>query len=173
VALGETGLDRHWDFTPWYVQQDYSERHLRLGQSRDLPVIIHCREAEADLLPILRQAAARGPLRVVLHAFSGDTAFAEECLALGLFISFAGAVTYTNKKFESLRAAVAAVPGDRILIETDSPYLTPYPLRGKEPRNEPAHLVHTAARLAELCGQSREEIAAQTAANAKRLFPLM
>ena len=88
VALGETGLDRHWDFTPFDVQQDYFKRHLRLGQSRDLPVIIHCREAEADLLPMLRQAAARGPLRAVLHAFSGDRAFAEECLALGLFLSF-------------------------------------------------------------------------------------
>jgi TatD DNase family protein len=173
VAVGETGLDRHWDFTPFDVQQDYFERHLRLGQSRDLPVIIHCREAEADLLPMLRQASARGPLRAVLHAFSGDLAFAEECLGLGLFLSFAGAVTYSNKKFEPLRAAAVAVPGDRILIETDSPYLTPHPLRGKEPRNEPAHLVHTAARLAELRGQSRAEIAAQTTANAKRLFRLM
>ena len=110
VALGETGLDRHWDFTPFDVQQDYFERHLRLGQSRNLPVIIHCREAEADLLPMLRQAAARGPLRAVLHAFSGDTAFAEECLALGLFLSFAGAVTYTNKKFEPLRAGPRPCP---------------------------------------------------------------
>ena len=172
VAVGETGLDRHWDFTPFAVQEDFFARHLQLAQSRDLPVIIHCRDAEADLLPMLRERAAGGPLRAVLHSFSGDVAFAEECLALGLFISFAGAVTYTNKKFEPLRQAAAAAPADRILVETDSPYLVPHPLRGKEKRNEPAYLIHTARRLAEIRGQTFEELAAQTTANARALFRL-
>jgi TatD DNase family protein len=172
VAVGETGLDRHWDFTPFEVQQDYFDRHLRLAADRGLPVVIHCREAEADVLAMLRAAAARGPLRGVVHAFSGDAATAAECIELGLYVSFAGAVTYRNRKFESLRAAAAAIPGDRILVETDSPYLVPEPLRGKQRRNEPANVVHTAGRLADLRGVSPEEFAAQTTANARRLFGL-
>jgi TatD DNase family protein len=172
VAIGETGLDRHWDFTPFAVQQDYFDRHLRLAQQCDLPVIVHCREADADALAMLREAAARGPLRGVLHAFSGDRAMAEECLGLGFSISFAGPVTYTNKKFAALGEAAAAVPADRLLLETDSPYLVPHPLRGKEKRNEPAHLVHTLQRVAELRGASPESIAEQTTANARRLFRL-
>jgi TatD DNase family protein len=172
VALGETGLDRFWDFTPLALQQEYFAWHLQLAQERDLPVIIHCRDADADVLAMLRQAAVRGPLRGVLHAFSGDAAMAAECVALGLHISFAGMVTYTNKKFEPLRAAAAAVPDDRILIETDSPYLVPHPLRGKQKRNEPALVLHTAAMLAQLRGVPLDVFAAQTTANAKRLFGL-
>ena len=172
VAIGETGLDRHWDFTPFAVQQDCFDRHLRLAQARTLPVIVHCREAEADLLPMLREAAARGPVAGVLHAFSGDAAFAEECLALGFYISLAGAVTYTNKKFAALREAARAIPGNRLLIETDSPYLVPHPLRGREKRNEPSHLILTAQCVAELRGVSVEQLAAQTTANAVRLFRL-
>lgn len=172
VALGETGLDRYWDYTPLDVQQDFFDRHLRLAQQRNLPVIIHCREAEADVLEMLRAAMHRGPLRGVLHSFSGDRAFAEACLELGLFLSFSGAVTYTNKKFASLREAAAATPADRILLETDSPYLVPHPLRGKEKRNEPAHLVLSAERLAALRGVSIEDLARATTANARRLFGL-
>lgn len=170
VAIGETGLDRHWDFTPFAVQQDFFDRHLRLAQDLGLPVIVHCREAEADVLAMLGEAAGRGLLRGVIHAFSGDRAFAEACLALGLDLSFAGAVTYTNKKFTSLRDAAAAVPGDRLLLETDSPYLVPHPLRGREKRNEPAHLALTAQCLADLRGQTLPELAAQSTANARRLF---
>jgi len=172
VAVGETGLDRHWDFTPLQVQRDYFDRHLQLAQEHDLPVVIHCREAEADVLAMLREAVARAPLAGVMHAFSGDRSFAEACLDLGLYVSFAGSVTYTNKKFRPLRDAAAVVPDDRVLIETDAPYLTPQPLRGRRKRNEPAHLVHTAQCLAELRGQSVEELAAQTTANARRLFRL-
>ena len=173
VAVGETGLDRHWDFTPFEVQQDYFDRHLRLAQERDLPVVIHCREAEADLLPMLREAAAaRRPLRGVLHAFSGDESLAESCLELGLYVSFAGAVTYKNKKFKPLRATAEIIPDDRILIETDSPYLVPHPLRGKQKRNEPSNLVHTARCLAELRDKDPRQLAAQTTANARRLFCL-
>jgi len=172
VAVGETGLDRHWDFTPMELQRDYFDRHLQLAQEHDLPVVIHCREAEADVLPMLREAAARGPLVGVMHAFSGDAAFAEACLELGLHLGFVGSVTYTNKKFRPLRDAATVVHDDRILIETDSPYLVPQPLRGRQKRNEPAHLVHTARCLAELRGQSLDELAARTTANARRLFRL-
>jgi TatD DNase family protein len=172
VAIGETGLDRHWDFTPFEIQKDYFDRHLRLAQDRNLPVIIHCREAEDDVLAMLREAATRGPVAGVLHAFSGDRAFAEQCLELGLFVSFAGALTYRNKKFEPLWDAALAIPDDRILLETDSPYLVPHPLRGKQKRNEPRQIFHTAARLAELRRVSVEQLAAQTTANARRLFRL-
>jgi TatD DNase family protein len=175
VAIGETGLDRHWDYAPMTLQQEYFDRHLRLSEQSGLPVIIHCREAEADMLPMLRAAAERHPrhsLVGVMHAFSGDTAFAAECLALGLFVSFAGNVTYTNKKFESLHAAARTIPADRLLIETDSPYLTPMPHRGKVSRNEPAHVIHTAEFLARLRGETVEQLAAATTANARRLFQL-
>jgi len=172
VALGETGLDRYWDYCPFEVQRDYFGRHLRLSHETGLPVVIHCRESEADLLPMLREAAERGTLQGVIHALRGDAAMAEACLDLGLYISFAGMVTYTNKKFRPLKEVAATIPDDRILIETDSPYLVPHPLRGKQKRNEPARVVLTAASLAELRGVSVEQFAEQTTANARRLFGL-
>jgi TatD DNase family protein len=172
VALGETGLDRYWDCAPIELQREYFDRHLRLSQQRDRAVVIHCRDASADVMPMLREAVARGPLRGVLHAFSGDAAMAAECLELGLYLSFAGNVSYTNKKFHILREAAAQVPADRILIETDSPYLTPEPLRGKQKRNEPAHVAHTAAALAALRGVPMDDFVRQTTANARRLFQL-
>jgi TatD DNase family protein len=172
AALGETGLDRYWDFAPIALQQEYLDRHLRLSQQHDLPVILHCRDAQTDLLASLRTATACGPICGVIHAFSGDTVFAAECLAFGLYISFAGNVTYSNKKFEPLRAAARTIPADRLLIETDSPYLVPQIYRGKEKRNEPAHVVQTAAFLAELRGVPVEQLAAETTANARRLFHL-
>ena len=170
VALGETGLDRHWDFTPFEMQRDYFDRHLRLAQKRDLPLVIHCRQAEADLMPMLREAAGRGPLRGVLHSFSGDAPTAAECIELGLYVGFAGQVTYKNKKFRPLGEVAATIPGDRLLIETDSPYLVPHPLRGKQKRNEPAWVVHVAECLAELRGVELDALATQTTANARRLF---
>jgi len=172
VALGETGLDRHWDFAPIEVQQDFFDRHLRLAQELDLPVVIHCREAEADLLPMLREARERGPLRAVLHAFGASLQTARECLEMGLYVSFAGNVTWRNRKFEPLREAARQVPAERLLVETDSPYLVPEPLRGRQRRNEPAWLVHTLERLAALREVSAEQLAAQTTANARRLFGL-
>ena len=167
VAIGETGLDRHWDFTPFDVQQDYFDRHLRLAQQRKLPFVVHMRDCDDDILAMLREAHARGPLRGVMHSFTGSLAMAEECLAMGLAISFAGMETY--KKSDALRAVAAAVPADRILIETDSPYLSPEPVR-KMKRNEPANVVHTAARLAEVRGEAIEVFAAQSTANARALF---
>jgi TatD DNase family protein len=172
VALGETGLDCYRDFAPLKLQQEYLDRHLRLAHERDLPVILHCRDAAAELMPMLRAAAAGGPLRGVLHAFSGDAGLAAECVAFGLHISFAGNVTYSNKKFAPLRAAAQAVPDDRLLIETDSPYLVPQVFRGKQHRNEPANVIHTAALLADLRGVSVDQLADLTTANARRLFRL-
>lgn len=168
VALGETGLDRHWDYAPFDLQRDYFDRHLRLSQQCGLPFIVHTRESEADVLAMLREARARGPLAGVMHSFAGTADVARECVELGLYVSFAGMVTY--KKSGPLRAVAADVPADRILVETDSPYLAPHPLRGR--RNEPAHLVHTAACLAPVRGQSLDEFADQTTANARRLFRL-
>jgi TatD DNase family protein len=172
AALGETGLDRYRDFAPISLQRDYLDRHLRLSQECGLPVILHCRDAQADLLAALRTAAARGPIHGVVHAFSGDAAFAAECLALGLYVSFAGNLTYSNKKTEPLRAAARTIPADRLLLETDSPYLVPQLFRGKQKRNEPAHVIHTAAFLAQLRGIRPDQLAAETAANARRLFRL-
>jgi TatD DNase family protein len=167
VAIGETGLDRHWDFTPFDQQQDYFDRHLRLSQESGLPFVVHMRDCDDDILVMLREARARGPLTGVMHSFTGSQAMAEECLAMGLYISFAGMVTY--KKSDALRAIAAAVRADRILVETDSPYLSPEPVR-KIKRNEPAHVRHTAERLAEVRGVTLEDFAAQTTANARRLF---
>jgi TatD DNase family protein len=167
VAIGETGLDRYWDFTPFELQQDYFDRHLRLSQERGLPFIVHMRDCDDDILVMLRDAYRRGPLAGVMHSFTGSRAMMEECVAMGLCISFAGMVTY--KKSAELRAIAAAVPDDRILIETDSPYLSPDPVR-KIKRNEPAHVRHTATCLAEARGVTLEKFAEQTTANAKRLF---
>src|SRR5947209_8196138 len=155
VALGETGLDRHWDRTPFAVQEDYFARHLDLGRRTGLPVVIHCREAEADVVRMLRADFDRhGPVRGVLHSFTGDWPAAEACLAMGLYVSFAGMVTFKNA--EDLRAVAAKVPADRLLVETDSPYLAPVPLRGQ--RNEPAYVAHTTACLAGVRGVPTGEL---------------
>jgi TatD DNase family protein len=170
VAIGETGLDRYWDFTPFDMQQDYFDRHLRLSQECSLPFVVHMRDCDEDILKMLREAHQRGPLNGVMHSFTGGRAMMDECVAMGLYISFAGMATY--KKSTDLREIAAAVPNDRILVETDSPYLSPEPVR-KIKRNEPAHVRHTAACLANVRGISLEEFAAMTTANAKRLFRLM
>ena len=168
VAIGETGLDRHWDFTPFPQQQDYFDRHLRLAADRDLPFVVHTRESEADVLCMLREARQRGPLSGVMHSFAGSQETVEECLELGLYVSFAGMVTF--KKSNDLRAVARQIPAERILVETDSPYLAPHPLRGK--RNEPAYLVHTARCLAEERGIDFEDFCRITTDNACRLFRL-
>ncbi len=172
VAIGETGLDRYRDYSPLRLQQEYFDRHLQLARSRDLPVIIHCRDAREEMLPMLRAAAAEGPLVGVLHAFSGTADFAAECLSLGLHVGFAGNVTYSNRKNDYLRDVAREIPEDRLLIETDSPYLVPQAFRGRKKRNEPSYVVRTAAFLAELRGVSVEQLAAATTANARRLFRL-
>lgn len=169
VALGETGLDRYWDTAPLELQRDYFDRHMRLSQETGLPFVVHMRDCEEDILEMLRDARRRGPLAGVMHSYTGSTAGADECVQLGLYISFAGMVTY--KRSDALRQTAAAVPDDRILIETDAPYLSPEPVR-KVRRNEPAHLRHTAERLAAVRGVPLETFAAATTANAQRLFRL-
>ena len=168
VAIGETGLDRYWDHTPFDVQLDYFRRQIELGRRTGLPFIVHCREAEADVIAVLREASVVGPLCGVMHSFCGSQEALEVCLQLGLHISFAGMLTF--KKNEPLREIAAKVPLDRLLVETDSPYLAPLPHRGK--RNEPAFLRHTAECLAEVHGLTPDAMAALTTANARRLFRL-
>lgn len=167
LALGETGLDRYWDYTPFAQQEDFFARHLALARTRGLPVVIHCRQAEADVVRMLREDFERhGPVRGVMHSFTGDLPTAETCLAMGLYISFAGMVTYKNA--QSLRDVAIRVPVDRVLVETDSPYLAPVPVRGQ--RNEPAHVVHTATCLAKVRGEPVEEFAQAVTRNARTLF---
>jgi TatD DNase family protein len=169
VAVGETGLDRHWHDTPFPQQEDYFARHLELARTHGLAVVIHCREAEADVVRMLRADHERhGPVRGVMHSFTGDAATAASCLAMGLHLSFAGMVTYKNA--EALREVAKGVPLGRLLVETDSPYLAPVPLRGK--RNEPANVVHTAACLAGVLGVAPTVLAEHTTANALALFGL-
>jgi TatD DNase family protein len=167
VGIGETGLDRHWDDTPFAMQEEYFVRHLELARRCHRPVVIHCREAEADMLRVLRSEFDRhGPIRGVMHSFVGDAAMAEACRAMGLYLSFAGMLTYKNAA--TLRETAAQQPLERLLVETDSPYLSPVPLRGK--RNEPAHIVHTAACLAGALGIAPERLAEETTKNARTLF---
>jgi TatD DNase family protein len=167
VALGETGLDLYWKDTPLPLQQDYFDRHIRLSHANGLPFIVHLRETANEILAMLHEAAERGPLRGVMHSFTGTAEHAEEFLALGMYISFAGMVTF--KKSDELRAVAAKIPADRLLVETDSPYLSPEPFRGRRP-NEPARVVHTADCIAKVRGVTLETIAAQTTANARALF---
>lgn len=166
VAIGETGLDRYWDYAPFDVQIDYFQRHIDLAQRLQKPFIVHCREAEADVVTQLRQAAGRAPLQGVMHSFTGSLETARACLELGLYISLAGMVTF--KKSQPLRDLIKELPLDRLLVETDSPYLAPQPMRGK--RNEPSFVRVTANALADLAGISHDAFAHQTTANACRLF---
>ena len=170
VALGETGLDLYWKDTPLAVQQDYFNRHIRLSQACGKPLVIHLRETAVEILAMLREARQRGPLAGIMHSFTGTAEQAAEFLDLGMHISFAGMVTF--KKSDDLRAVAASIPADRILVETDSPYLSPEPFRGKRP-NEPARVVHTAECLANVRGVSLAELARQTTANARGLFRLV
>jgi TatD DNase family protein len=168
VAIGETGLDRYWDYAPFDVQIDYFHRHIGLAQRLQKPFVVHCRDAEAETVAELRLAAGRGPLAGVMHSFTGGLETARACLELGLYISFAGMLTY--KKSQALRDLVKEIPLDRIVVETDSPYLAPQPMRGK--RNEPSFVRVTANALAELAGISQDEFARHSTANACRLFGL-
>jgi TatD DNase family protein len=169
VGIGETGLDRHWNDTPFPIQEDYFGRHLELGRRLGKPVVIHCREAGPDVLRLLRADFDRhGPVRAVMHSFTGDLTLAEACLAMGLYVSFAGMLTYKNAA--DLRTVAGKLPLDRLLVETDSPYLAPVPVRGR--RNEPAFVAHTAACLAGLHGLAPAALAEQTTRNARQLFGL-
>lgn len=166
-AIGETGLDLYWDRTPLPLQQDYFDRHIALAAATDRPLVIHMRESGREIVDQLRPHASKGNLRGVMHSFTGDWALCRECLDLGLMISFAGMVTF--KKSQALREVAAQVPLDRLLVETDAPYLSPEPFRGQRP-NAPARVAHTLRAIAQARGESPEVLAAQTTRNAQRLF---
>jgi TatD DNase family protein len=166
VAVGECGLDFHYDRSPRDVQRDFFVRHLRLAKALHKPVVVHTREADLETADILGREL--GPDGGVVHCFTSDWAAAQRYLALGMYISFSGVLTFRNA--EALRDAAAKAPLDRILVETDCPFLAPVPHRGK--RNEPAYVALTAARLAELRGLPPAELARATSENARRALRL-
>jgi TatD DNase family protein len=172
IAWGEIGLDYYYDHSPRDVQKEVFRRQIRTARELGLPVIIHSRDADEDTVEILREEysrkhaddGGRGP--GVMHCFGGTPKMAEDLMTVGFLISFAGNVTF--KKAENLREAARVVPIDRLLVETDCPFLTPVPFRGK--RNEPSFVVHTARFLADLYDVPFETIAEETTSNFKRLF---
>ncbi len=168
VAVGETGLDRYWDYAPIDKQIDYFHRHIELSRELDKPFIVHCRDAEQDILDVLARQAEKGELNGVMHSFCGSWETATRTLQWGMYFSFSGMLTF--KKNQELRELAAKIPLDRIMVETDSPYLAPVPFRGK--RNQPAYVKHTAQVLAECHGLSCEEICKITTANARKFFKL-
>jgi TatD DNase family protein len=165
LAIGEIGLDYHYDFSPRDVQQAVFGAQVRLARQLSLPIIIHTREATADTLQILRDEG-QGNVRGVFHCFTGDAGLAKTALDLGFFISFSGIVTFPRAT--ELREIAQFVPADRLLAETDSPYLAPTPHRGK--RNEPAFVVRVIAEMASVRGTDASELAAQVTRNFAALF---
>jgi TatD DNase family protein len=168
AAVGETGLDWYRTTAPPDLQREFFERHILLAQRLGLPIVIHTRESIRDTLDMLRAARDRGPLAAVLHSFTGTAAEAAEAVDLGFHLGFAGMVTFRSSA--ALREVATTVPLGRLLVETDSPFLSPEPLRGK--RNEPANVVHTARCLALARGEPLDAFAAATTANARRVFGL-
>lgn len=166
VGIGETGLDYHWCSGDLRWQQQRFATHIQAANASGLPVIVHTRDAAADTLAILRSEGARSG---VIHCFTEDTAFAKSVLDLGFYISFSGIVTFKNA--QSIQAACRYVPQDRLLVETDAPYLAPVPKRGKT--NEPAFVHYTAEFIARLRGETLADLARATRANTYRLFAKM
>lgn len=170
IGIGETGLDYHrlqeGDFEQKEMQKQSFVNHIKTSQQTGLPLIIHTRAAEEDTISILEQELEKTPFTAVMHCFTGSAKLAEAALKMGFYISASGIITFKNAA--DLRTVFAKVPLDRLLIETDAPYLAPVPQRSK--RNEPAFIAHTAACLAEIKGVGKEEIAKCTTANFHRLF---
>ena len=166
VALGESGLDYHYDRSDRRRQRDSFRAHIAAARETGLPLVIHTRDAEADTDAILTDELARGPFKALIHCFTGTPAFGRRMLELGLTISFSGVVTF--KKADELRAFAAEVPAGRMLVETDAPFLAPVPHRGKP--GEPAMVADTAAALAEARGESLDTLAAHTTEQFFRLF---
>lgn len=166
VGIGETGLDYYYDYSPRADQAASFRTHVAAARETGLPLIVHTRDADDDMAAILRDEAGKGAFPCVLHCFSSGRALAETALDLGFYISLSGIVTFRNA--EALRAIARDVPLDRLLVETDSPFLAPVPNRGK--RNEPAFVVHTAAAVAEIRGIEPEMLARATTDNFFRLF---
>jgi len=162
VAIGECGLDYHYMHSPRETQIDVFERHLALAKELDKPIIVHNRESTEDMVEVLGRAGARG----ILHSYTENLEVAQRFVEIGYFISFSGIVTFRSA--DMLRAVARALPHDRVLIETDTPYLAPVPYRGRD--NEPAYVVKIAELLAKLWDVSIDEVAAQTTANFERVF---
>jgi TatD DNase family protein len=167
IAWGEIGLDYHYQHSPPEIQRREFRRQIRLARELDLPICIHSREAHDDVLTILAEEMA-ADVGVVMHCFSGDVDIARRCLDLGFYLSFAGPVTFKNAR--KLPEVVPLVPDDRLLIETDSPYLSPHPWRGREHRNEPVRVAAIAARVAELRGIDVEALGQLVSRNFRALF---
>lgn len=168
IAWGEIGLDYHYDNSPRDQQREAFRKQLRMARERNLPAVIHTREAEADTLALLDDEWKGAGLPGIIHCFTGTRWFAEQAVARGFLISFSGVVTF--KKSEDLRETARSIPLDKILIETDCPYLAPVPFRGR--RNEPAYVVEVARCIAGLRGLAIEEVGRATSDNFKRLFKL-
>jgi TatD DNase family protein len=166
VAIGEAGLDYHYDNSPIADQENGLRLHIAAARETGLPLVIHSREADEHMSRVLQEEMAKGAFKAVLHCFTGGRELAFRGIDLGLYVSFSGVLTFKNS--QDLRAIAADLPADRILVETDAPYLAPIPRRGK--RNEPAYVAHTAKALAETRGVSEAEIADITTANFFRLF---
>jgi TatD DNase family protein len=166
VGLGETGLDYFYEHSPRAEQAENFRWHIAAARETGLPLIVHTRDADDDTIDILRDEMQKGAFTGLIHCFTGTRRLAEAALDLGFYISASGIATF--KKSEELRTVLRDVPLDRLLVETDAPYLAPVPMRGK--RNEPAFVVHTAAAMAELKGVSPEELARATTDNFFRLF---
>ncbi len=167
VAIGEAGLDYHYDKSPHDVQQRVFRTHIDAARQTGLPLVIHARDADEDMIHILMDEMGRGRFGAVLHCFSSGEKLAQVGVELGLYVSFSGILTFRNS--EDIRRIAAFVPHDRLLVETDAPYLAPVPYRGKT--NEPAFVAHTAQVLADVVGVTEHEIARITTANFYRLFP--
>ena len=166
VALGEAGLDYHYDKSPRDAQAQGFRQHIAAARETGLPLVIHAREADADMARILTEDTGKGAFPAVLHCFTAGRDLAMTAIELGLYIGFTGIITFKNG--EALRDIAAALPADRILVETDAPFLAPLPYRGK--RNEPSYVVETAKMLAATRGVTPEDIAQQTTENFFRLF---
>lgn len=166
VAIGEAGLDYHYDKAPRDAQAEGFRNHIAAARETGLPLVIHARDADEDTASILEEEMAKGAFTAVLHCFTAGRDLAERGLALGLYVSFSGVLTFKNS--QELRDIARDVPLDRLLVETDSPYLAPVPFRGK--LNEPAYVAHTAQVLAEVKGMTPESLAAQTTENFFRLY---
>lgn len=168
-AIGETGLDCYWDDSPLDLQIDYFHRHIELARKSGLPLIVHMRDSAQPILDVLRPLAARQSMAGVMHSFTGDWTQASQFLDCGLHISFAGMLTF--KKSADLRDVAKRIPEDRLLVETDAPYLSPEPHRGRRP-NEPARVAHTLQCLAELRGETPQRMGEITTRNARHLLAL-
>ena len=166
IAIGESGLDFHYDYAPRDDQEISFRKHIRVSLETGLPLIIHAREADNDIIRILKEEAAGSPLKGVMHCFSSGAGLAKYALEIGFYISFSGIITFKNA--HDLRTIAHTVPLNRLLVETDAPYLAPAPHRGKQ--NRPAYVVHTGEYLADFLGYAPEDFAAQTTRNFFALF---